>query len=193
MVMTPSTMVDLGTKAGDFSLPDTAGRTVQRSDFQGKPLLVLFICNHCPFVKHIRTHLAATSSEYQKKGVGIVGISSNDVTSHPDDGPEKMALEVKAAGYTFPYLYDETQEVARAYHAACTPDFFLFDKAHKLVYRGRYDESRPESGIPVTGVDLKRAMDAVLAGKPVPADQKGSMGCNIKWKKGKEPEYFRQG
>jgi len=191
MVMTPSVMVDLGTKAPDFSLPDTTGHTVKRSDFEGKPLLVAFICNHCPFVKHVRTHLAATAKDYQKKGVGIVGISANDVSSHPDDGPEKMALEVKAAGYTFPYLYDETQKVAKAYHAACTPDFFLFDKAHKLVYRGRYDESRPESGIPVTGADLKRAMDAVLAGKPVPAEQKGSIGCNIKWKKGNEPDYFK--
>ena len=193
MVMTPSVMVDLGTQAADFSLPDTTGRTVKRGDFQGKPLLVMFICNHCPFVKHIRTHLAATAKEYQKKGVGIVGISSNDVTSHPDDGPEEMASEVKLASYTFPYLYDETQEVARAYHAACTPDFFLFDGGHKLVYRGRYDESRPESGIPVTGADLKRAMDAVLAGKPVSAEQKGSIGCNIKWKKGNEPEYFARG
>jgi peroxiredoxin len=184
-------MVDLGTKAPDFALPDTGGRIVKRSDFERKPLLVMFICNHCPFVKHIRTHLAATSKEYQKKGVGVVGISANDVATHPDDGPEKMALEVKAAGYTFPYLYDETQEVAKAYRAACTPDFFLFDGSHKLVYRGRYDESRPESGVPVTGADLKRAMDAVLAGKQVPAEQKGSIGCNIKWKRGREPEYFK--
>ena len=191
MGLTPSVMVDLGTQAPDFSLPDTSGRTVKRSDFEGKPLLVAFICNHCPFVKHIRAHLAATSKDYQKKGVGIVGISSNDAANHPDDGPEKMALEVKASGYTFPYLYDETQKVAKAYHAACTPDFFLFDKAHKLVYRGRYDESRPESGIPVTGADLKRAMDAVLAGKPIAAEQKGSIGCNIKWKKGNQPEYFK--
>jgi peroxiredoxin len=184
-------MVDLGTKAPDFALPDTTGRIVKRSDFEGKPLLVTFICNHCPFVKHIRTHLAVTAKEYQKKGVGVVGISSNDVSTHPDDGPEKMALEVQAVGYAFPYLYDETQEVAKAYRAACTPDFFLFDGKHKLVYRGRYDESRPESGIPVTGADLKHAMDAVLAGKPIPAEQKGSIGCNIKWKRGNQPEYFK--
>ena len=191
MVMTPSVMVDLGTRAAGFALPDTSGRTVRRSDFDGKPLLVMFICNHCPFVKHLRAHLAATCKEYQQKGVGIVGISSNDAASHPDDGPEKMVVEVTTAGYTFPYLHDATQDVAKAYHAACTPDFFLFDKSHQLVYRGRYDESRPESGIPVTGADLRRALDAVLAGSPVPAEQKGSIGCNIKWKRGNEPAYFK--
>ena len=135
-------------------------------------------------MKHIRTHLAATAKDYQTKGVGIVGISSNDVSSHPDDGPEKMALEVKAAGYTFPYLYDETQKVARAYRAACTPDFFLYDRNHRLAYRGQYDGSRPESGVPLTGRDLRAAMDALLAGKPVSPAQKPSVGCNIKWKKG---------
>jgi peroxiredoxin len=191
MVMTPSVMSPLGTRAPDFALPDTTGRTVQRQELEGKPLLVLFICNHCPFVKHIRTHLAATCKEYQQRGVGIVGINANDAASYPDDSPQKMALELATAGYTFPYLYDATQEVAKAYHAACTPDFFLFDKAHKLVYRGRYDESRPGSGIPVTGADLRRALDAVLAGQPVPGEQKGSIGCNIKWRRGNEPTYFK--
>jgi peroxiredoxin len=191
MALTPSVMVDLGTPAPDFALPDTSGKTVRRDDFRGKPLLVMFICNHCPFVKHIRGHLARTCREYQEKGIGIVGISANDAQSHPDDGPAKMALEVKSAGYTFPYLYDATQEVAAAYRAACTPDFFLYDRSHKLVYRGRYDASRPESPAPVTGADLKAAMDAVFAGRAPAADQKHSMGCNIKWIRGKEPAYFK--
>jgi peroxiredoxin len=190
MVMTPSTMVDLGTPAPDFSLPDVTGGTVSRDDFKGKPLLVLFICNHCPFVKHLREHLAATATEYQSRGVAVVGISANDAAAYPDDGPGKMAEEVKAAGYTFPYLYDESQEVAKAYTAACTPDFFLYDRDHKLVYRGQYDSSRPDNGVPVTGSDLGAAMDAVLAGKKAPADQKNSIGCNIKWKPGNEPKYF---
>ncbi len=190
MVMTPSVMVELGTPAPDFNLPDTNGKPVRRQDFQSKPLLVMFICNHCPFVKHIRGHLSQTCRDYQAKGVGIVGISSNDIENHPDDSPEKMAEEVKTAGYTFPYLYDGTQRIAAAYRAACTPDFFLYDRNHKLAYRGRYDASRPESGTPVTGSDLKAAMDAVLAGKPAPKDQKNSIGCNIKWVPGKEPEYF---
>jgi peroxiredoxin len=184
-------MVELGTAAPDFALPDNTGRTVRRSDFAGKPLLVMFICNHCPYVKHIREHLAATTREYAGKGVGIVGISSNDAASYPDDSPEKMAEEVKAVGYTFPYLYDETQKVARAYRAACTPDFFLYDRNHRLAYRGQYDGSRPESGVPLTGRDLRAAMDAVLAGRAPAADQKNSIGCNIKWKKGNEPDYAK--
>ena len=191
MVMTPSTMVDLGTTAPDFSLPDVTGGTVSRADFQGKPLLVMLLCNHCPFVKHLRDHLAATAKEYQQRGVAIVGISSNDADAFPDDSPEKMADEAKDAGYTFPYLYDESQEVAKAYAAACTPDFFLYDRDHKLVYRGQYDSSRPDSGIEVTGSDLRAAMDAVLAGEPVSADQKNSIGCNIKWKPGNNPPYFK--
>ena len=190
MVMTPSQMLPLGTDAPDFSLPDTEGNTVSRSDFAGKPLLVAFICNHCPFVIHVRECLAKLGREYQEKGVAVVGINANDITTHPDDSPEKMATEKKNVGYTFPYLFDETQEVAKAYSAACTPDFFLFDSEHRLVYRGQLDDSRPDSGIPVTGSDLRAALDAVLAGGPVAAEQKPSIGCNIKWKSGNEPAYF---
>jgi peroxiredoxin len=190
MVKTASTMLPLQSAAPDFSLPNTDGATVSRSDFDGRPLLVMFICNHCPFVIHIREELAKFATEYREKGLGIVGISANDVATHPDDSPEKMKQEAAAHGYTFPYLYDETQAVARAYRAACTPDFFLFDRNHKLVYRGQFDDSRPQSGIPVTGADLRAACNAVLANEPVPADQKPSIGCNIKWKTGSEPEYF---
>lgn len=191
MVKTASTMLPLGTKAPDFSLPDIDGKTVSLSDFDDKQgLLVIFMCNHCPFVIHLREGLAEFGKEYQPKGLGIVGISSNDVDEFPDDSPEKMAEEAKSAGYTFPYLYDETQEVAKAYHAACTPDFFLFDQDRKLVYRGQFDDSRPDSGIPVTGADLRAACDAVLAGQPIPEPQKPSIGCNIKWKSGNAPEYF---
>jgi len=190
MVLTPSQMIDLGSTAPDFSLPDTSGNTVSRSDFAGKPLLVMFICNHCPFVIHLRDDLAKTCKEYEAKGVAVVGISANDVAKHPDDGPEKMAEEVKNIGYTFPYLYDESQEVAKAYRAACTPDFFLYDTNHKLAYRGQYDDSRPESDTPVTGSDIRVAMDAVLAGNAPLSDQKNSIGCNIKWREGNEPDYF---
>ncbi|GIX49885.1 thioredoxin family protein [Limisphaera sp. 4302-co] len=193
MALTPSTMMlPLGTVAPDFRLPDTEGRMVSLSDFAGAPAyLVMFICNHCPYVKHIRSSLAALCREYQAKGVAIVGINSNDVERYPDDSPERMKEEVRSAGYTFPYLFDATQEVAKAYRAACTPDFFLFDRDRKLVYRGQYDDSRPGNGIPVTGRDLRAALDAVLAGRPVPADQKPSVGCNIKWKPGNEPDYFK--
>ena len=191
MVMTPSVMVDLGTPAPDFSLPDPSGKTVSRSDFAGKPLAVMFICNHCPFVKHLRDHLAATCNEYQEKGVAIVAISSNDITTHPDDSPEKMGEEAADAGYKFPYLYDASQDVAKAYHAACTPDFFLYDANHKLFYRGQYDDSRPKNDLPITGADWKVAMDAVLGGAPAPAEQKNSVGYNIKWKAGAEPAYFQ--
>lgn len=188
MVLTPSTMLPLGTAAPDFALPDTSGKTVRLADFKNAPaLLVMFICNHCPYVKHIREGLAKLARDYQAKGVAIVGISSNDVSTHPDDSPEKMAIEVKSAGYVFPYLYDETQEVAHAYQAACTPDFFLFDASQKLVYRGQLDASRPGNGVPVTGADLRGALDAVLAKKPLAAEQKPSIGCNIKWKAGNEP------
>jgi peroxiredoxin len=190
MALTPSTMLKLGTLAPDFSLPATDGKTVRRADFIGRPLLVLFICNHCPFVKHLREHLAATCKEYQQKGMAIVGINANDAANYPDDSPAKMVEEVKTIGYTFPYLYDESQATAKAYTAACTPDFFLFDRNHKLVYRGQYDSSRPGDGKPITGADLRTAMDAVLAGRPVPSDQKPSIGCNIKWKAGKEPPYY---
>ena len=191
MVKTASTMLSLGTSAPDFSLPNVDGSTVSLSDFSGKPgLLVIFMCNHCPFVIHLRDELARFATEYQEKGLAIVGISSNDVTTHPDDSPEKMAEEAKSAGYTFPYLYDENQDVAKSYQAACTPDFFLFDSNQELVYRGQFDDSRPESGIPVTGADMRAACDAVLAGQPVSAEQKPSVGCNIKWKSSSEPAYF---
>lgn len=177
--------------APDFRLPDTNGRIVSLSDFKDCPaLLVIFMCNHCPYVQHIRSGLAQLARDYIPRGVGIVGINSNDVERYPDDSPAKMAEEVKEAGYIFPYLFDETQEVAKAYRAACTPDFFLFDRDRRLVYRGQFDDSRPGNGIPVTGKDLRAALDAVLAGKPVPTNQKPSMGCNIKWKPGNEPDYF---
>ena len=195
MVRTLSQMVDLGTPAPDFALPDTTGNTVAKADFAGQPLLVMFLCNHCPYVKYLRDHLAGTANEYQQKGIGVVGISSNDVENYPDDSPEKMAEEAAQAGYAFPYLYDETQAVAKAYRAACTPDFFLYDAEHRLVYRGQYDDSRPareglESHHELTGADLRAAMDAVLTGEPPAAQQKNSLGCNIKWKAGNEPDYF---
>ena len=192
MAQTPSTMLELGTKAPDFRLPDTDGGTVARSDYASrKALLVMFICNHCPFVKHVRAELARLGRECEQKGIGVVAISSNDVGQYPDDGPAAMREEKERAGYAFPYLFDETQEVAKAYRAACTPDLFLFDAAQRLVYRGQLDDSRPGNGIPVTGKDLRAAIDAVLAGRPVDARQKASVGCNIKWKPGSEPDYFR--
>ena len=191
MVLTPSTMLPLSTKAPSFSLPDTSGKTVSLSDLAGAPaLLVVFMCNHCPYVKHVADGLAALTKEYQQRGVAIVGINSNDARKYPDDSPAKMAEEVRARGYTFPYLYDETQEVAKAYKAACTPDFYLFDAQQRLVYRGQMDSSRPNSEVPVTGEDLRQALDAVLAGRSVPEDQRPSIGCNIKWRAGSEPDYF---
>jgi len=183
-------MLPLGTTAPDFSLQDTNGNTVSLADLKDSPaLLVIFMCNHCPYVKHIRAGLAQLAHDYQPKRVAIVGINSNDVANYPEDSPARMKDEVKSAGYIFPYLYDETQAVAKAYRAACTPDIFLFDKNRKLVYRGQLDDSRPGNGIPVTGKDLRAALDAVLAGKPVPPNQKASIGCNIKWKAGNEPDY----
>src|SRR5262249_19014380 len=160
-------------------------------DFAGaKALLVMFICNHCPYVKHVRAELAKIGREYGPKGVGIVGINSNDVTTHPDDSPDKMKEEKAAQGYTFPYLFNESQEVALAYQAACTPDLFVFDGKQRLVYRGQLDDSRPKNNLPVTGRDLRAALDAVLAGRPVAAEQRPSLGCNIKWKPGNAPSYF---
>ena len=189
--MTVSTMLALGTKAPDFKLPDTEGKMVSLMDFAGKKaLLVVFMCNHCPFVKHVLDKMIEIIREYQPKGVAAVGINSNDVDSFPEDRPERMATVAKERGFTFPYLYDESQDVAKSYKAACTPDFFLFDAGRKLVYRGQMDDSRPGNGKPVTGADLKAAMDAVLTGKDVPRVQKPSMGCNIKWKPGNEPAYF---
>jgi peroxiredoxin len=191
MVATNSTMLPLGTRAPDFRLPDTRGKTVSLSDFEGaKALLVVFMCNHCPYVKHIRSGLAQLARDYAGRGVAMVGISANDAVKYPADSPAKMAEEAQSAGYTFPYLYDETQEVAKAYRAACTPDIFLFDGDLRLVYRGQFDDSRPGNGLAVTGKDLRQALESILAGKPVPPEQKPSIGCNIKWKPGNEPEYF---
>jgi len=191
MVKTASTMLPLGTPAPDFSLPDAEGNTVALGDLADAPaLLVIFMCNHCPYVKHVAAGLADLVREYQRRGVAVVGINSNDVESFPDDAPAKMAREVEYRGYTFPYLYDETQEVAKAYRAACTPDFYVFDRDRKLVYRGQMDSSRPQSGVPVTGADLRAALDAALAGRPIPEEQRPSLGCNIKWKPGNEPDYF---
>ncbi|HEY4417020.1 MAG TPA: thioredoxin family protein [Verrucomicrobiae bacterium] len=191
MALTPSTMLPLGTNAPDFQLPDTGGKIISLADFKDKAaLLVIFLCNHCPYVIHIRAGLAQLARDYAPRGVGIVGISSNDVKNYPADSPAKMKEEVRTAGYIFPYLYDETQAIAKAYRAACTPDIFLFDKSQKLVYRGQFDASRPKSGIPVTGNDLRAALDAVLGGKPVSDNQMPSMGCNIKWQAGNEPDYF---
>jgi len=191
MVKTASTMLPLGTQAPDFSLMNVDATTVSLSDFAGAPaLLIIFMCNHCPFVKHVADELAQLASEYQARGAAVVAISSNDVSSHPADSPEQMVAEAEERGYTFPYLYDETQEVAKAYRAACTPDFYVFDRDQRLAYRGQMDSSRPNSGIPVTGQDLRMALDFVLAGKPVSDDQMPSIGCNIKWKVGSEPDYF---
>lgn len=184
MVLTPSTMLVLGTEAPDFELTDTVtGKPVRLSDFAGKRgLLVMFICNHCPYVKHVQHALVTLGKDYEEEDIAIVAISANDPTSHPEDAPDKMAEEARRAGYRFPYLFDATQEVARAYTAACTPDFFLFDGERRLVYRGQLDESRPGNNIPVTGEDLRTAMEAVIAGRPVPTGQKPSIGCNIKWR-----------
>jgi peroxiredoxin len=187
-------MLPLGTQAPDFRLPDPNGNLVSLADFNNAPaLLVLFLSNHCPYVKHIRAGLAELGRDYQQLGVAIVGINSNDAIRYPADSPEKMKEEIPLAGYTFPYLFDETQEVAKAYRAACTPDIFLFDANRKLVYRGQLDDSRPGKDTPVTGKDLRAALDAVLGGKPVPANHIPSIGCNIKWKLGNEPDYFSQG
>jgi peroxiredoxin len=191
MALTPSTMLPLGTTAPDFKLPDTSGKNVSLTDFKDKAaLLVIFMCNHCPYVIHIRAGLAQLARDYMPKGVAIVGINSNDVANYPADSPARMKDEVKSAGYLFPYLYDEMQAVAKAYRAACTPDIFLFDRGRRLVYRGQFDASRPGNGIPVTGKDLRAALDAVLAGKPTSKFQAPSIGCNIKWKSGNEPDYF---
>ncbi len=191
MARTPSTMLPLGTKAPDFNLMNVDGKQVALADFAGaEALLVMFICNHCHFVKHLADDLAKFANQYMPQGLAVVAISSNDVANYPADSPEQMVAEAEQRGYAFPYLYDETQQVAKAYAAACTPDFYLFDNEQKLVYRGQFDASRPDSGIPVTGEDLGAAVEATLAGKPVAEDQKPSIGCNIKWKPGNEPAYF---
>ncbi|TWT96200.1 putative peroxiredoxin [Botrimarina colliarenosi] len=191
MVRTPSTMLPLGTAAPDFSLPSALGETVSLAEFKSpKGLLVMFICNHCPFVIHLADALAAFGKEYHAKGLDIVAISANDADAYPADSIDKMALEAEARGYTFPYLYDGTQDVAKAYRAACTPDFFLFDGDHQLAYRGQFDSTRPDSGLKPTGEDLRAACDAVLAGDKPSEKQLPSIGCNIKWKPGGEPDYF---
>lgn len=191
MALTPSTMLELGTAAPGFALPDTEGCEVRLDDLRDTPaLLVMFLSNHCPYVIHLRDHLAQFIAAYQPKGLAAVAICANDVARYPADSPEKMREEAALAGYTFPYLFDASQEVAKAYHAACTPDFFLFDADRELVYRGRYDQSRPGNGVPITGHDLAAAIDATLAGRPPEGEQIPSMGCNIKWRAGNEPSYF---
>ncbi|MCS6782929.1 MAG: thioredoxin family protein [Gloeomargarita sp. SKYBB_i_bin120] len=193
MARTPSTMLDLGTPAPDFALPDVVtGKTISLSTFADKTaLLVMFICRHCPYVKHIQNELAKLGQDYKDKDIGIVAISSNDAEKYPDDRPESLKEMAQELGFTFPFCYDETQEVAKAYRAACTPDFYLFDRERKLVYRGQFDDSRPGNDLPVTGKDLRAAIDAVLSGQPVSPDQKASLGCNIKWKPGNEPDYYK--
>ncbi len=184
MARTLSNMLPLGTIAPEFTLPDTvSGKTLSLKELKSeKATVVMFICNHCPYVLHVNKTLVQLAKEYQARGVSFIGISSNDVNNYPQDGPDKMTIHAAEVGYPFPYLYDESQEVARAYDAACTPDFYVFDKDMQLAYRGQMDDSRPGSEIPVTGEDLRVALDAVLAGRPVPSAQKPSMGCNIKWK-----------
>ena len=195
MVKTLSTMLELGTAAPDFALPDVvSGRTISLESFEGKTaLLVMFICRHCPFVKHVQKELARLGVDYDGRGLGIVAISSNDVATHPDDAPEHLREMAHELGFRFPLCFDETQEVAKAFTAACTPDFFLFDRDRALAYRGQLDDSRPDNGRPVTGRDLRTAIDAVLAGRPVGPDQRPSIGCNIKWTPGREPRYFGAG
>jgi len=182
VALTPSAMVSLGTTAPDFALPDTEGNTVRLADFDGKPLLVVFLCNHCPYVKHIAPELARHTARYLQRGVAVVGINSNDPVRYPEDSPEQMRRERRDRDYRFPYLFDATQEVARAYQAQCTPDFFLYDAQRRLAYRGQFDDSRPGNGRPLTGADLDRAVEGVLHGQPPLPDQRPSMGCNIKWK-----------
>ncbi|MFH7245691.1 MAG: thioredoxin family protein [Spirulina sp.] len=192
MVMVESTMLPLGTAAPDFALPDVvSGQTISLTTFAEAPaLLVMFICRHCPFVKHVQDELARLGQDYGPKGVGLVAISANSLQTHPQDGPEHLKAQAEECGFTFPYCFDETQSVAKAYTAACTPDFFLFDGHRHLVYRGQLDDSRPSNGQPVTGKDLRASLDAVLAGLPLPAEQRPSVGCNIKWTPGSEPTYF---
>jgi peroxiredoxin len=191
VVAVASTMLVLGTKAPDFELPDVVtGGTVSIRDFDDKrALLVMFICRHCPYVRHVRGELARLGHDFTVSELAIVAISANDPAEYPEDAPESLAEEAREAGYAFPYLFDETQEVAKAYTAACTPDFFLFDSDRALVYRGQLDDSRPRNGLPVTGEDLRAAIRAVLSGEPVPDDQRASIGCSIKWRAGNEPAY----
>jgi thiol-disulfide isomerase/thioredoxin len=189
MAAVESQMLPLGTAAPAFSLPDPDGKVFSLRD-GAAAYLVMFICNHCPYVKHVREELARIGREYAERNVAIYAINSNDVSTHPGDSPEKMKQEAAEWGYVFPYLYDASQDVAKAYRAACTPDFFLFDADRKLVYRGQLDDSRPSNDAPVDGRDLRAALDAALGGAPAPEPQKASIGCNIKWRPGNEPEYF---
>jgi peroxiredoxin len=193
MALTLSTMLELGTRTPDFSLPDVvSGKTVTPADFSDRSaLLVMFLSRHCPYVKHVQQELARLGAEYQRRGVGIIAISANDASTHPDDAPGSLKAMAQDLGFTFPFCYDESQAVAKAYAAACTPDFFVFDRGRRLAYRGQLDDSRPSNGKPVTGADLRAALDAVLAGAAPAPDQKPSMGCNIKWKRGNEPQYFK--
>ena len=189
--MTPSTMLELGTPLPGFHLPDLAGNSVSPGQFDSAPaLLVVFLCPHCPVVRHIRKEFARFAAAYQQKGLAVIAINSNDPVAYPDDDTDGMMREIFDAGYTFPYLVDESQSVAKAYRAACTPDFFLFDRDRRLVYRGQFDDSRPRNNVPLTGSDLRAAVDAVLEGRKPSINQKPSVGCNIKWKVGSEPEYF---
>ena len=192
MSLTSSTMLELGTMMPFFRLSDFNGEPVSAEDFPDAPaLLAAFICPHCPYVKHIRPELARLARDYQSRRLAIIAINSNDIGEYPEDGLDAMRQESSKAGYVFPYLFDESQEVARAFRAACTPDFFLFDGKRTLVYRGQFDDSRPGNDVSVKGADLRVAIDLVLAGRPVPAEQKPSMGCNIKWTPGREPTYFK--
>ncbi len=192
MSLTPSTMLELGTRAPDFSLPDVCtGQTVNLRDFSEKgALLVIFMCAHCPFVKLVEEELSAIGREFQEQGLGMVAISTNDAENYPDDAPELLKEQADRLGFTFPYLYDESQEAAKAYRAACTPDLYLFDKDMKLVYRGQLDDARPGNEKPITGKNLRAAINAVLAGEEVTESQLPATGCNIKWKPGNTPDYF---
>lgn len=192
MVLTESTMLSLGTKAPDFALPDVvSGKTVSLDTFTGKSaLLVIFLCQHCPFVKHVQEEFTRLGKDYENSDLGIVAISANDAGKYPDDSPESLKNMALTLDFSFPVCYDESQETAKAYTAACTPDFFLFDRHRNLVYRGQLDDSRPSNGLSVTGKDLREAIEAVLTGKPIPSTQKPSVGCNIKWKPGNEPSYY---
>jgi len=190
MARTPSTMLELGTSLPPFSLPDLDGNLVSSENFKNFPVLVMFICNHCPYVKHVIAKLSKLAKDYQEKGIKVAAINSNDIEHYPDDAPDKMKDFAELHNFSFPYLYDESQQVAKVYQAACTPDFYLFDASHKLVYRGQMDSSRPNTTIPVSGEDLSRAVDNLLTGKPQAKEQLPSVGCNIKWKAGNEPDYF---
>ncbi|HKJ67326.1 MAG TPA: thioredoxin family protein [bacterium] len=190
MVTIPSQMLKIGTRMPAFELPDYDGKLLSSDEYEDQPVLVIFLCNHCPYVRHIIDKLSERVREYQENGIAVVGISANDIEQYPEDAPDKMKEFADKHDFTFPYLFDKSQEVAQEYQAACTPDFFLFDDAHRLYYRGQFDDSRPKTDVPVTGEDLDSAAESLLAGNPIPQQQKPSVGCNIKWKPGNEPDYF---